>query len=148
MEFEKEDPIFVRFLKLKKKQQDFHFFFKTNRLNPFQFFRTNDLKYENNNGIFSFPVFKANDEIRDTQYLIIVNCGCLEKVKDNPNKTLFDFVEKKHFIDEEIDFILFSKQEWADYSTICFPENEIEISNNEELNKKEELYQIIINYDE
>lgn len=70
-----------------------------------------------------------------------------ERKEGKSIESLFELVEEKYFINDDINFILFSKEGNDDFSTIKFPEELVEVEDYF-VNYEEELYQIILNYDE
>jgi len=51
---------------------------------------------------------------------------------------------KKYFIDKEVDYIIFSKNGWEDFSNINFPQDWVDSVEEFQLSSEHELYQIII----
>lgn len=149
MDFDEEEYVSVGGIKLKQKLPYHELFFKINQQNTFQFFRKKDLLIEDFSGFYNFPIFETYDDVTQNIYRVMVNKFCGFERKERPIEGLFDLVvEDKFFIDEDIDLIIFSKEECGDFSVVKIPEECLDSMEIYTLSSEEELYEIILNYDE
>lgn len=149
MDFDEEEDISVGLIRLKKNIPYHELFFEINQQNTFSFSRKADLRIEDFLGIYYFPIFGAFDELTQAHFTIIANQSCDSERKEKPIEGLFDLiVEEKYFINRNIDFILFSKENGEDFTTLNLPKKSVFPMEIYTLNLGEELYQIILDYDE
>lgn len=149
MSFDEEEFVSVGLLKLKQKSPYHELFFKINQQNSFYFSRRKDLMVEDDSGYYHFPIFEAFDEVKQTTYTIIANQSYDFKRKEKQIMGLFDFIEEeKFFINTNVDFIVFSKERETDFSSLHLPSEWFYPIENYSLNLEDELYQIILDYDE
>ncbi|MDO4762949.1 MAG: IPExxxVDY family protein [Flavobacteriaceae bacterium] len=147
--FDEEEFVSVELLKLKQKIPYHELFFKINQQNSFYFSRRKDLVIEDDSGYYQFPVFEGFDEVRQITYTIIANQSYDFRRKEKQIVGLFDLIEEeKFFINSNIDFILFSKEGETDFSALNLPKDWFYTMQNCSLNLEDELYQIILDYDE
>lgn len=148
LDFDDEDSVLVGLIKLKQEMPYHELFFGINNLNQFNFVRKKDLEIRDFLGVYYFPQFETYDEVSQSTFIIFANKLCDFRKIEGANLSLFDTIgEEKFFVNKEIDFILFSKEGWEDFSGINLPES---VSSVEEycVEPEEELYEIITNYDE
>lgn len=149
LDLDEEECISVGLIRLKKKLPYHEFFFRINQQNTFQFCRKKDLLIEDFSGYYNFPIFEAYNKLAQTTYRIIANKSCGSQRKEKPIEELFDLItEDKFFINENIDFIIFSKEEGGDFSLMKIPEDWLQSMEFYTLSSEQELYQTILNYDE
>lgn len=148
LDFEEED-VLVGILRLKQILPYHELFFKVNKLNPFHFSRKKDLKVEGFSGFYNFPIFETFDTVTQTKLRVIANQSYSFERKEKPIEGLFDLIEEdKFFINQNVDFILFSNENCADFSAINFPIEYFYQLEEYSLSSEDELYQIILDYDE
>lgn len=148
LDLEEEDCISVGLVRLSKDIPHHELFFKINQQNQFYFSRKKDLLIEDFSGYYKFPIFEAFDESLKNTFIMMANQPInFERKEGKSIESLFELVEEKCFINNNINFIIFSKEGNDDFSTINFPKEWVEVENYS-INYEEELYQIILNYDE
>lgn len=148
LDLEEEDCISVGLVRLSKDIPHHELFFKINQQNQFYFSRKKDLLVEYFSGYYNFPIFEAFDESLKNTFIMMANKSINFKRKEGKSiENLFELVEEKCFINDNINFILFSREGNNDFSTIKFPKEWVEVEDYS-VNYEEELYQIILNYDE
>lgn len=149
LDFDDEDSVLVGLIKLKQEIPYHELFFKINNLNRFNFVRKRDLEIRDFSGEYYFPQFETYDAVSQSTFIIFANRPCDFKKIESESQSLFDNIgEEKYFINREIDFILFSKEGWEDFSGINLPEEWTNLVEEYCVEPEEELYEIITNYDE
>ena len=144
LDFEEEE-ILIGLIKLKQQISHHELFFKVNQLNLFNFYRANDLMAEDYFRHYKFPKFETYDEITQAKFTIFANKSFWSETKQtSPNELFQQGDEEKHFIDKEVDYIIFSKNGWYYFSYINFTQYWFDSLEEFQLYSEHELYQIII----
>ena len=144
LDFEEEE-ILIGLIKLKQQIPHHELFFKVNQLNLFNFYRADDLSAEDSFRSYKFPKFETYDELTQAKFTIFANKSFLSEIKQtSPNELFQQGDEEKYFIDKEVDYIIFSKNGWEDFSNINFPQDWVDSVEEFQLSSEHELYQIII----
>lgn len=147
LDFDDEEPLLVGTIQRKQEISTHELLFKINQLNNFQFFRKSDLEVEDFSGIHHFPLYEAYDKLSQTKLIIIANQSC-HYIRKTPVGGLFDHIEEKFFLREDIDFIIFAPSGGDDFSHITLPSEWLTPIECISIAPEEELYPIIWNYDE
>ena len=144
LDFEEEE-ILIGLIKLKQQISNHELFFKVNQLNLFNFYRADDLRAEDTFRSYKFPKFETYDELTQAKFTIFANKSFWSETKQtSPNELFQQGDEEKYFIDKEVDYIIFSKNGWEDFSNINFPQDWVDSVEEFQLSSEHELYQIII----
>jgi hypothetical protein len=111
----------------------------------FNFYRADDLRAEDTFRSYKFPKFETYDELTQAKFTIFANKSFWSETKQtSPNELFQQGDEEKYFIDKEVDYIIFSKNGWEDFSSINFPQDWVDSVEEFQLSSEHELYQIII----
>lgn len=146
LDIEEDRQVSVGIITLKEKLPYHELFFKINQINSYHFRREKDFRVENTAGFYDFPRFEAFDDDTQNRIIVIANQSHHFQKKETPIIDLFDLIEEKFFIDEKIDFIVFTKDGEINFDLFLpvdiSPMRIIKLAKNDELN------QIILDYDE
>jgi hypothetical protein len=144
-----EEAITVGLIKLAHHLPCHEVFFKINQLNFFQFCRMEDIMVENQNHLYHFPRFEAYDCGTQTSFVLIANMpDRVEKVQEHFE--LFDGADENKYLlssVKDIDYIVTSQEECADFSVIQLPQDLIFEIQEYSINPNEDLYQLIHYYE-
>lgn len=146
LDFEEEEQVSVGVISLKNPLYYHEFFFKINQLNTYNFCRGKDLCVEDYAGYYDFVKFETYDEYNQNHIVIFANQSHHYQMKQKDMLGLFDLIDTKFFIDEKIDFIVFSKSGEMDFS-LLLPEDAYPMTIMD-LMPNDELTSVILNYDE
>lgn len=144
LDFEDDEPINIGLLRLSKKLPDYEMFFKINRINFFKFSRTEDLKYKK----FSFSKYKTYHPETKTYYQVIANRSA--SIRKKTNNELFESAEEIKYLmpkNKDVDFIIYAKDNFPDFSLILLPENILFQMQYFSLAPQSELYKLIQYYE-
>lgn len=147
MDFDDNEKIELGFLRFTQKISPHELFFKVNQQNAFKFSRKKDLIVEDSFGYYEFPQYEAYDELSQNHFIIISNKSS-RYIRKTPIRGLFDFIEEKFFAKEEIDFLIFAKEGGNDFSKIVWPTDFVPMVKTCTISSEDELYPIILHYDE
>lgn len=146
---EEEESIHVGLIRLAKQIPDYEFFFQLNHLNTFQFARKDDLIIYAEYNNYHFSCFVAYDDVSKNFWRILSNKS-IDTVKKKEQNMLFsDEQDVKFLLDQhqEVDYIISSGEEFAEFSLILLPENLSFPTQEFSLDPDQELYQIIQYYE-
>lgn len=146
LDIEDDREVSVGVISLTEKLPYHELFFRINQFNSYYFYRVNDFRVENKAGFYNFPRYEAVDDSTQNRIIVIANQSQNFQRKEVKDIDLFDLIEEKFFIDEKIDFIVFTKDGEINFD--LFLPTEIPPMKILKLTKEEELNQIILNYDE
>ena len=144
IDLEDDEPMDIGLLRLAKKLPDHEIFFEINKINPFQFVRTDDLKIKQ----FCFTKFEGYHKETKNCYSIVSNKSApLRKKTDNE---LFAQTEEIKFLmpkNKDVDYIIYAKDSFKDFSLILLPENIMFQIQDFSLQPNSELYKLINYYE-
>jgi hypothetical protein len=146
---EEESNISVGLIRLSQHIPDHEFFFQTNRLNPFKFQRTEDLKIEGNYYDYYFPKFETYWQDRQTCICIITNKSSESRQK-KPIPELFSDEENEKLLlnnFKDVDYIIKTSDTYRDFSLILFPENLSSEIQEFSVGLQSELYAVLQDYE-
>lgn len=144
LDLDDEKPIDIGLIRLAKKIPDYEIFFEINKLNSFNFYRTDDLKFKK----FSFTKFEAYHPETKTCYQIIANKS-LPNRKKTANE-LFSQAEEIKFLmpkNKDVEYIIYAKDSFPDFSLILLPENILFQIQDYSIQPQHELYKLIQYYE-
>lgn len=144
LELEEDSPVTIGLIRQNKRLADYEMLFEINKANFFQFYRTEDLKYKK----FSFSKFESYHPETKTCYQIVANKSAPSKRKTS--NELFSQAEEIKFLmpkNKDVDFIIYAKDSFPDFSLILLPENIFFQIQNFLLNPKTELYKLLQYYE-
>lgn len=139
-----EEPINIGLIRLAKKVPDYEMFFEINKLNSFNFCRTDDLKLKK----FCFTKYEAYHPETKTCYQIIANKS-IPKKKKTANE-LFPQADEIKFLmpkNKDVEYIIYAKDSFPDFSLILFPENILFKIQDYSVEPQQELYKLIQYYE-
>lgn len=139
-----EEPINIGLMRLAKKLPEYELFFEINKLNSFNFYRTEDFNLKK----FSFPKFEAFILEIKTHFIIIANKSI--PFKKNTTNELFAQTEEIKFLmpkNKDVDYIVYAKNSIPDFSLILLPENLLFQIQDYSLQPNNELYKLIQYYE-
>lgn len=144
LELEDDEPINIGFIRQAKRLPDYEMFFEINKINSLNFCRIEDLKYKK----FNFSKFEAYHLETKTCYQIIANKST-PKRKKTSNELFSQAEEIKYLMpkNRDVDFILYAKDSFADFSLILLPENILFQIQDFSLHPKTELYKLLQYYE-
>lgn len=147
-EIEFED-ITIGLVRLAKFLPDHEFFYKINSKEQLNFSRIKDLVLHGEIYNYYFPRFEAYHKTSKTCFTFISNKSSESKQKKIQTE-LFSGEENIKFLlnnQPEVEYILHSSEQFADFSVISLPENLVFPIQDYILSSDEELYQIIQYYE-
>lgn len=137
-------PLSVGLIRLSTQIPPYQFFFELNKINPFQFQRSDDLIVPFAEENYNFLCMQGYDEVEQTNYQMIANKSFRKEIK-TPG-SLFESYEHSHVLLEKqlaVDYLLLIKREIADFSLILLPENRVFPIQTIEIRPEESVYQYI-----
>ncbi len=144
LELDDDEPINIGLIRLTKKIPNYEVFFEINRHNSFQFYRTEDLEVTK----FSFAKFEAFHPETQTYYQVVANKSA--PLKQKTTDELFSQTEEVLFLlpkNKDVEYIIYAKDSFADFSLILLPENIINPIQDFSLQPQNELYKLIQYYE-
>lgn len=144
LELEEDEPINIGLIRQAKRLPDYEMFFEINKVNSFNFYRIDDIKYKK----FSFPKFETYHPENKTCFQIIANKSLPNRKKTS--NELFSQAEEIKFLmpkNRDVDFIIYAKDSFADFSLILLPNNILFQIQDFSLNPKTELYKLLQYYE-
>lgn len=144
LELEEDEPINIGLIRQAKRLPDYEMFFEINKVNSFNFYRIDDIKYKK----FSFPKFETYLPENKTCFQIIANKSVPNRKKTS--NELFSQAEEIKFLmpkNRDVDFIIYAKDSFADFSLILLPNNILFQIQDFSLNPKTELYKLLQYYE-
>lgn len=144
LELEEEEAITIGLMRLTQKTPNYEVFFHLNRLNSFQFFRTDDLR----DGEFSFAKFEVYLAETKTRYFVLANKSAPQKQKTTYE--LFSQTEEIKFLlpkNQDVEYLIYAKDSIPDFSLFLLPENILQPIQEFSLVPQNELYKLIQYYE-
>ncbi|MBD8083843.1 IPExxxVDY family protein [Chryseobacterium caseinilyticum] len=147
-EIESED-ITIGLVRLVKSMHDHEFFFKINRNSHLSFSRIKDLIFNGSYYDYCFPRFEAYHKFTKTCYTFISNRSSESRQKKIQTELFAEEDNIKFLLNNQpdVEYILHSSEQYADFSVILLPENLVFPIQDYILSSEEELYQIIQYYE-
>ena len=144
LELEEDEPINIGLIRQAKRLPDYEMFFEINKVNSFNFYRIDDIKYKK----FSFPKFETYHPENKTCFQIIANKS-IPKRKNTTNE-LFAQAEEIKFLmpkHKDVEYIMYAKDSFPDFSLILWPENTISQIEDFSVQPQQELYKLLQYYE-
>lgn len=141
---DEDEPMNVGFLRLTKRLPDYEMFFEINKINSFNFSRIEDLNVKK----FFYARFEAHHPETKSCYNIVANKSIPKK--KNTSNELFAQAEEIKFLmpkNKDIDYIIYAKDSFQDFSLILLPENILFQIQEYSLQPNSELYKLIHYYE-
>mgnify|MGYP000010409434 CR=1 FL=1 len=144
LELDDDEPMNIGLIRLTKKAPNYEVFFEINKLNSFQFYRTDDLIAEE----FSFSKFETYLPETKTYYHVLANKSA--PLKQKTTDELFSQTEEIKFLlpkNKDVEYIIYAKDSFPDFSLLLLPENILQPIQDYSLQPQNELYKLIQYYE-
>lgn len=144
LELDDDEPMNIGLIRLTKKIPNYEVFFEINKLNSFQFYRTDDLTEDN----FSFSKFETYHPETKTLYRVLANKSA--PLKQKTTDELFSQTEEIKFLlpkNKDVEYIIYAKDSIPDFSLFLLPENILHPIQDYSLPPQNELYKLIQYYE-
>lgn len=114
----------VGLLRLAHRMEDYEFFFKLNRINPFKFSRLEDVEMDDYSLVYQFARYQTYDEATRTIYSFVANKSHHAQKKTDVIDLFSDLYEPMYIFPQypEVDYILLIKDVFTKFSVILLPE--------------------------
>lgn len=146
---EEEDDLEIGLARLAKPVPDYELFFHINKLNGFNFSRTEDILIRGKFYDYYFSKFEAYHQETKTCLKFISNKSLFSEKKLEQTELFAEEADVKFLLNDyvDVDYIITSSDAFPNFSLLLLPENIMFGIQNLSLSPDEELYNVIQYYE-